>query len=117
MEANNTLEATLLERRRAIRNVLSHLKRDRDDAADDRQIDWLDRASDENAARTIDRLLELYRGELDGIEDALARIRTGGFGACAACHGFIEAPRLKLFPQTRFCAACAGLREAVERAA
>jgi RNA polymerase-binding transcription factor DksA len=117
METNRVLEATLLERRREIRTVLAHLKKDRDDVAGERQIDWLDRAADENAARTVDRLLEVYGAELDGVEDALARIRTGSFGACAGCHETIEAMRLKLFPQTRFCAACAGLREAVERAA
>jgi RNA polymerase-binding transcription factor DksA len=117
MEANHVLEASLLERRRAIRTVLAHLKKDRDDVAAERQIDWLDRAADENSTRTVDRLLEVYGAELDGVEDALARIRTGSFGACAACHEKIEAMRLKLFPQTRFCAGCAGLREAVERAA
>jgi RNA polymerase-binding transcription factor DksA len=119
MEANiiDRLEERLLERRRAITNVLTHLKRENDEVIEDRQIDWLDRASDENTVRTVDRLTELYRGELDGIEDTLARIRVGTFGACAACHGAIEATRLELFPQTLFCAGCADLRESFERAA
>jgi RNA polymerase-binding transcription factor DksA len=111
------IEKKLLERRRAINGVLTHLKRESEEVTESRQTDWLDHAWEENAARTVDRLTELYRAELDGIEDALARIRTGTFGACAACHHTIEAMRLEFFPQTRFCAACADIREALERAA
>lgn len=119
METNTIerIEERLLERRRAIINVLTHLKRENDEVTEDRQIDWLDRAADENVVRTVDRLTELYRGELDTVEDALARIRVGTFGTCTACHDGIEPTRLELFPQTLFCAGCADLRESFERAA
>src|SRR5689334_20217413 len=116
MERNTIegIEEKLSDRRRAVADVMTHLEKERADAGDDRQLDWLDRAWDDSAARTIERLTQIYRGELEDIDAALVRIRAGAFGVCGACHAPIEAMRLKIFPQTRFCAACAGLREAFE---
>jgi len=110
MKAVDT-EEKLLERRRDVARVLSHLKHDSDELAGSRQIDWLDSASDANTARTCDRLTEIYGAELYRIERALKRIRTGSFGLCAACHREIEAMRLELCPDAEFCAGCAAMRE------
>jgi RNA polymerase-binding transcription factor DksA len=111
------VEEKLLGRRRDITRVLSHLKRDSDKVTGSRQIDWLDQASDQNTARTGDRLREIYGAELYRIERALERIRTGAFGFCAACHGEIEPMRLEACPDAEFCFGCAAMREAFVAAA
>jgi RNA polymerase-binding transcription factor DksA len=111
MKTVDRIEEKLLERRREIIRVLTHLKRDSDEVTGTKHIDWFDEASDANMARTADRLNELYRAELDGIERALARIRTGLYGGCAACHRDIETMRLEVCPDTEFCAGCAAMRE------
>ncbi len=112
-----TMEEKLLARRQAITRVLEHLQRDSNVIIGERQIDWLDQAWEENAARTLDGLVALYRTEMENIGAALARMRRGTFGLCAACHEEIESYRLESFPYAQFCASCAELREAVQRAA
>ena len=111
MKTVNDIGKELLERRRAIIHVLGHLKRERNAIMRTRQIDWLDAASDANTVRTGDRLREIYEAELAGIERALARIHTGTFGVCKACHRPIESKRLEVCPDAEFCAGCAGMRE------
>ena len=43
---------------------------------------------------------------LQAIEDALARIRRGTFGACEACKQPISKVRLEAVPWTRHCREC-----------
>jgi RNA polymerase-binding transcription factor DksA len=111
MKTVNDIGKKLLERRREIIRVLGHLKRESDEITETRQIDWLDEASEANTVRTRDRLREIYEAELDGIERALARIHTGTFGICKACHRPIESKRLEICLDTEFCAVCAAMRE------
>jgi RNA polymerase-binding transcription factor DksA len=107
------MEEKLLARRRAISTVLDHLKRENELVTGERHFDWLDQAWDNNAARTVDSLINLYRDELENIAGALASIREGTFGFCAACHEPINDSRLDIFPYARFCASCAEFRESV----
>ena len=44
--------------------------------------------------------------ELGEVEDALARIRGGRYGICAACEEEIDPRRLEAFPTARRCTAC-----------
>jgi RNA polymerase-binding transcription factor DksA len=106
----------LLRRRQEIVVVLEHLERQSEDVIGKPHFDWLDRAWDENAARTVDRLMDLYRSELASIERALGRVRSATFGSCLACHQPIEPSRLDVFPQTEFCRECREFREIFEAA-
>jgi DnaK suppressor protein len=110
-------EEKLLRRKQEIAAVLDHLRQESEDVTGNRHFDWLDQAWDDNAARTVDRLTELYRSELASVERAMGRIRDGTFGLCRACHRPIEPMRLDSFPQTEFCRECRDFREAFERAA
>lgn len=110
-------EERLLRRRQEIAAVLEHLRQESEEVTGNRHFDWVDQAWDDNAARTVDHLTELYRAELAGVERAIARIRNGTFGSCRACHRPIEPARLNSFPQTEFCRECREFRETFEAAA
>ena len=112
-----TTAEKLMKRKKEVLLVLDHLKKEGAEATGVHHFDWLDKAWDENAARTLDRLTELYRSELAGIERALGRLSAGSFGTCLACHKPIEMSRLELFPQTEFCRNCREFREAFENEA
>jgi RNA polymerase-binding transcription factor DksA len=53
-------------------------------------------------------LSELRVERLDEIDRALEAMRDPTYGTCALCGGEIEVARLRLAPETRVCAACAG---------
>jgi DnaK suppressor protein len=110
-------EERLLGRKKEIAAVLDHLRQESAEVTGNRHFDWVDQAWDNNAARTVDRLTELYLSELASVERALARIRNGTFGSCRACRRPIEPARLNSFPQTEFCRECRELRESFEAAA
>jgi RNA polymerase-binding transcription factor DksA len=110
-------EERLLRRKQEIAAVLYHLRQESAEVTGTRHFDWVDQAWDDSAARTVDRLTELYRSELASVEKALHRIRSGTFGSCLACHQPIEPARLDLFPQTEFCRECREFRESFEAAA
>jgi DnaK suppressor protein len=46
------------------------------------------------------------RRELDEIQEAMARLDTGSFGACEICGAAISLPRLRAIPWARHCLAC-----------
>ena len=46
------------------------------------------------------------RRELDEIQEAMARLETGSFGACEICGASISLPRLRAIPWARHCLAC-----------
>jgi len=110
-------EERLLTRKHEIAAVLANLRRDSEELTGNHHFDWVDQAWDACAARTVDRLTELYRTELASVERAIARIGSGTFGSCLACHRPIEPLRLNSFPQTEFCHECREFRESFEAAA
>ena len=46
------------------------------------------------------------RRELDEIQEAMARLETGSFGACEICGAPISLSRLRAIPWARHCLAC-----------
>jgi DnaK suppressor protein len=46
------------------------------------------------------------RRELEEIQEAMARLETGRFGACEICGASIARPRLRAIPWARHCLAC-----------
>lgn len=55
---------------------------------------------------------QTLRRELDEVNDALERIRTGQYGMCTRCGQEISAARLDALPQTPVCIDCARETEA-----
>ncbi len=49
------------------------------------------------------------REEMEGIEQAIARMEQGAYGQCTHCDASIPFERLEAIPQTRLCVTCAGL--------
>lgn len=66
-----------------------------------------------------DRLTRLPEAQRDAtvgrliarVDDALDRLRSGGYGSCERCHDPIEVRRLVGDPSTRVCLGCLGERE------
>ncbi len=60
---------------------------------------------------TLERLLQTsaapaLRSELDEIDAALGRLRTGGWGRCERCGRAVGWQRLRALPETRHCLEC-----------
>ena len=68
--------------------------------------DPTDRATDEVQTALQVHLSQSDSHLLRAIEEALARIRQGGFGVCDACKRPIAEARLKAVPWTRLCRDC-----------
>jgi CBS domain-containing protein len=66
-----------------------------------------DRAADEHAVSTLERLSERAASRLDAIDGALERAKRGRFGICELCQGRIPATRLRAIPETSLCVRCA----------
>jgi len=73
------------------------------------------------AVRTYTRdfllsLSEMERDQLFQIEEALARVRRGGYGFCTTCEDRIPDARLHAIPWARMCIGCQGAHEEEMRA-
>jgi DnaK suppressor protein len=62
--------------------------------------------------------LHMYgsRAAIEEIEDALLRIRDGGYGTCQSCGQPIAFARLEVFPRARCCTACSPASTPASRA-
>ena len=74
--------------------------------AGDTEGDLMDRASADTEAELQVRLRRSNGQLLKAIEDALARVRAGTFGACETCKQPISRARLEAVPWTRHCRTC-----------
>ena len=68
--------------------------------------DPVDVAADETSASVQIRLRETDSRLLRAIEDALTRVRQGGFGTCEECGQPISKARLEAVPWARYCRDC-----------
>lgn len=58
---------------------------------------------DRDATRT---LVEVARGRVQDLEQALARVEEGTYGKCVKCGTDIPAERLEALPDAETCVAC-----------
>jgi DnaK suppressor protein len=72
-----------------------------------RESDPVDAAQAEGSAIPLDSLGENERHQLEEIEDAIARVRSGEYGGCDECEEPIEPGRLEAVPWARRCFGCA----------
>ena len=114
-----TLDAALRTRQRELRaDVASHLRtqddprlvglRNRMEETDD----WA--AADAMAAHDI-ALVSRDLAELANVEQALARLRDGGYGECVDCGNPIPYARLAAYPAAKRCVACQEKAERLEK--
>src|SRR5205823_2768242 len=86
-------------REQLLRNVQAELHEGREQSKDE-GMDTYDLASD---ARE--------REKLQAIDEALARVGEGSYGACESCESDIAEGRLEALPFTRLCINCQAERE------
>lgn len=97
------LRQRLAEFRERIAAIEAELRRELDDDSPDQAIDL----EDDEPLEATERVL---RAEVDAIELALARLRSGEYGRCVACGEPIAAARLDALPATSLCLSCASKR-------
>src|SRR2546428_13884733 len=95
-------EALQEMRAQLLRNVQEELHEGREQTKDE-GMDTYDLASDARDREINVILTDRDRDKLQAIDDALARIDDGSYGACESCQSDIAQPRLEGRPFTRPC--------------
>jgi DnaK suppressor protein len=107
-------QRVLLEAERTVyQEQAADLKAEADSLAQEREPGdvQFDEESGEGGTVTVDRERDLALSAqalvaVEEIDDALARIAAGTYGACERCHQPIPKPRLRALPYARLCVAC-----------
>jgi RNA polymerase-binding transcription factor DksA len=101
----------LLERRANLGARLSALEGVRTEAANDAARARVAPDSEIAVALEMTETLETqFRGALDDIDAALARVDDDRFDHCASCGDHISIERLHILPQTQHCIRCRSRR-------
>jgi RNA polymerase-binding transcription factor DksA len=103
-------------RRELIAELQSEVELPRDDAVAGDVTDLKDAAEARRTSETLVGLERVLRRELGEIEDALARLEAGTYGACLDCGDPVPAARLRVVPAATRCASCQEAREHEARA-
>jgi DnaK suppressor protein len=74
--------------------------------AEKQSVELVERATDRTMESSLIRQEEMERLELDEIEAALRRFRTGSYGICESCGKRIPRARLLARPEARRCLRC-----------
>lgn len=69
--------------------------------------DWEESAVEREGDEVLEHLGQAGQDEIRRIRAALARIRSGDYGACTKCGEEISNQRLDVLPDTPFCKTCA----------
>ena len=101
------LRRTLLGRRASLLKRWRQALADENELLAEREPDWEDHAAAATAASILDSIGERGRRALARIQSSLVRIERGSYDECAACHGPIDAERLRAVPDTDRCGRCA----------
>ncbi len=104
-EALKSLQSVLISRRDALRSAL------KGDLAALSELnlpsgELADFALDSSCEEITSRMAEVESTELMHVDQALARINAGDYGACQGCQEPIPVPRLEALPHARLCIAC-----------
>jgi DnaK suppressor protein len=104
------IKAALEDRRAVLR---AEVKAQLEGSGDDRVVGLRNRLNETDDWAVADALAELdiagvrhALGELNDVDDALARMRGGSYGTCADCGDAIAAARLAAYPTATRCLEC-----------
>jgi len=97
-------------REQLLRNVQAELHEGREQSKDE-GMDTYDLASDARDREINFILTDREREKLQAIDEALARVGEGSYGACESCESDIAEGRLEALPFTRLCISCQAERE------
>lgn len=105
-EALSKLRDVLLRRREALRKALNGDLSLLHELAQESSGDVMDVAMDTAQDEISSQLAEVESRELTRIEEALERIREGGYGDCDVCEKPIPLARLQAVPYATMCIEC-----------
>ena len=80
----------------------------------EQEIEFEERAANENLAELLEGVEERHFDELKQIEKSLQKIRVQEYGYCESCGRQISAERLHIMPHAAICMKCAGGKPAAE---
>ncbi len=100
----------LLDRRKALRQLMGEVDDEEAQLQDGPRPDALDTASERTPIAVLESLRDAQRHELDELEAALERIDKGIYGACQMCGGAVGRQRLRAIPEARYCIDCVSTR-------
>ncbi|MFO0922687.1 MAG: TraR/DksA family transcriptional regulator [Pirellulales bacterium] len=105
-EALSKLRDVLLRRRDALRKALNGDLSLLHELAQESSGDVMDVAMDTAQDEISSQLAEVESRELTRIEEALEKIREGGYGDCDVCEKPIPLARLQAVPYASMCIEC-----------
>lgn len=105
-ESLKKLQATLLQRRDALRKALAGDLSLLQELHQQKTGDPLDAAADTVQDELTSQLVEVEAKELAAIEDAIEKFADGQYGDCEACGKPIPLNRLKALPYANECIEC-----------
>ena len=108
------LKKRLMNRRREIFKQVAHLEAEREELGQ-RNIEPIDEAQKENLARLVYKLDERGREEIEEIDWAIDKMKSGRYGRCELCGKAIPFKRLKALPAARLCRNCAQTYEEAQK--
>jgi DnaK suppressor protein len=94
----------LTRRRRDVVRTLEYVRTELAVVAKNKEL--IDETAYQSRCELLDGLVTWYLAEASHIDQALARIREGGYGICFECHQSIDPPRLEANPEVSLCARC-----------
>lgn len=94
----------LTRRRGEVIRTLEHVRKEL--AVVDENKEWIDKAAYKSRCELLDGLATWYLDETCRIDQALDRIREGGYGICLGCHQSIDPLRLETHPEACLCNSC-----------
>lgn len=107
-----TISATLLDQRRLLLKEVADTEADLEVLDTTPESELEEAAQDDRMRRLLDRLDRRAKMEVEAIDQALARLADGSYGACVECAEPIAPARLHALPATPHCIECAA---AIER--
>jgi DnaK suppressor protein len=96
----------LQTRREELLRSIARTEQEGREADDDPTVDLADKAANSYTKEFLFGQTHNDRSLLQLLDNALARIREGEFGECAACHQELQQKRLEAVPWTRYCITC-----------
>ncbi|SRR6056297_1420879 len=105
-DALTKLRDVLVRRRDALRRAMAGDLNQLQELRDQGPGDMLDAAVDTAQDELNSQLLEVESRELEQIEEALNRLKTGSFGLCEECEKPIPLKRLQALPYATECIEC-----------
>ncbi len=96
----------LLKKKSELANNVSDEEREGREAVSVEAKDFADMATEAYGQEMSFSLSDAGRRTLRDVEDALVRVRDGGYGVCERCGKEIAESRLEAVPHARMCVSC-----------